>query len=550
MRFTFSPVINSHLIQRIGRPLAALRDRLDLLMPTRRILAVEIAGHQIIGAVAEAKGRRLALHNFVAIERSNPTDDLPDPTNLRELMDRLQYTGGPMVLVTPLARSVQITMNRTKVKRLRHYQLCDALRWEVEPYTGISGTQALIGAERVSPAEQEELVLLAEDELEADVGVSVIEQNVYRAMRQVCRRAGLRLIRLYPPEVCFFMPLFLDQPESAQAVFDIGQDYANFTVVKGRQPKQINTYPLGREVLMDLIEGGEPGEAGQSLDFLIKQVPGPLPLLLTGIGATVPAIVDYLAGRCDHGAVALELHRDDKLGRGAHDAHNAMYSVAAGAALRELSGPAWRLIGITDSVPLPVRIRQSGHLFPIGVAALMAGILLAHYGYMKNSRERYKAQTAELESQIKERKQRFEAHDKMEAEIKELERKIAQYRKQIAFLEQGADDNLIHLERVLLAFFTLPAPMQLESLAHQKDGKFLLQGTAEDFALVGRFAVHLQQHPWCRAVNIKVLEQKGNEGLHFQMQLDTIGGDAGEAEEVVAEEAQAGKGKKSSRPRR
>lgn len=519
-------------------------------MPIRRVLAVEIAGTQIIGAVAEGKGRRLAIHNFVAIERSNPIDDLPDPANLRELMDRLHYTGGPMVLVTPLARSVQITMNRAKVRRLRHYQLCDALRWEVEPYTGISGTQALVGAERGSPMDQEELVLLNEDEAEMDVNVSVIEQNVYRAMRQVCRRAGLQLIRLYPPEVCFFVPLFLHQPESTQAVFDIGQDYANFTVVKGRQPKQINTYPLGREVLMDLIEGGEPGEACQSLDFLLKQVPGPLPLLLTGIGATVSAIVDYLADRCDHGAVAMELSRSDKLGL-THDSQNAMYSVAAGAALREISGRAWQLIGITDSIPLPVRIRQSGHLLPIGVAGLMALGLLAHYGYMRTSKERYKAQTTELESQIKERKQKFEAYEKLEAEQKDLEKKIADHKKKIAFLEQGADDNLIGLERVLFAFFSLPAQMQLDSLVQQKNGKFLLQGTAENFAMVGQFAVGLQGQEWCRAVVIKVLEQKGNDSLQFQMELETTNKDAGEAVEALpASEPAAGGKSKSSKKRK
>lgn len=59
MRFKFRPR-NIQVFQRLRGPIAALRDRLDLLMPVRRILAVEIAGHQIIGAVAEGKGRRLA----------------------------------------------------------------------------------------------------------------------------------------------------------------------------------------------------------------------------------------------------------------------------------------------------------------------------------------------------------------------------------------------------------------------------------------------------------------------------------------------------------
>jgi len=101
------------------------------------------------------------------------------------------------------------------------------------------------------------------------------------------------------------MPLFLDQPDVAQAVFDIGQDYANFTVIKGRQPKQINTYPLGREVLLEIIEGGEESDPLLSLDFLLKQVPGPVPLALTGVGATQREIVNFLNQRCEYGACLL-----------------------------------------------------------------------------------------------------------------------------------------------------------------------------------------------------------------------------------------------------
>ncbi|NCC95091.1 MAG: hypothetical protein EOM10_17795, partial [Opitutae bacterium] len=89
---------------RLRSRMTALRGRLEQLLPTRRMLAVEISGHQIIGAVAEGKGRLLVVRNFVTIERSNPSDDLPDPANLRELMDRLGYPAGPMVLVTPMAR--------------------------------------------------------------------------------------------------------------------------------------------------------------------------------------------------------------------------------------------------------------------------------------------------------------------------------------------------------------------------------------------------------------------------------------------------------------
>jgi Tfp pilus assembly protein PilN len=494
---------------------------LQYFQPGKKMLALEITGSQLIGAVAEAKGKKLSISNFVAIDRVNAGDDLPDPVNIQEIMDRLDYEGGAVVLVTSLARSVQITMNRAKVDKLRHHQLCDALRWEVEPYTGISGTQAMIGAEKGSPVEQENLMLLAEDEMDVDVNVSVIEQNVYRAMKQIFKRIRLKLIRLYPPEVCFFMPLFLEPPEGAQAVFDIGADYANFTIIKGRQPKQINTYPLGKDVLMELIDSrGQAGETEQSLAFLLHQVPGPLPLILTGVGATVPKIVDYLDELCEYGALPVELTRSDKLGKAAHEGMNAIYSIAAGAAVRELSGSVWRIIGITDAIPPALRIRQSVYLMPLGVAAFLAVALVGHYAYMKTSKERYKAQTIKLDAQIKEKKKKFEAYDKLNNDLGELKKKTGLTKKQITFLHGGSDDNLIHINRVLQSFLGLPMAMQLVSIQQEKE-KYILKGIAEDFAVVGTFAVTLQQYPWCRVVDIKVLE-KSNEGtLSFQIEMDT-----------------------------
>lgn len=492
------------------------------MQPGRRVLALDLSGSQIIGAVVEIKGKESKIDNFVAIDRTNPGDDLPDPVNIQEIVDRLDYDGGGVVLVTPMARSVQITMNRAKVEKLRQHQLCDALRWEVEPYTGVSGTQAMIGAEKGGPVEQENMLLLAEDDMDTDVNVSVIEQNVFRAMKQILKRSKLKLLRIYPPEVCFFMPIFLEPVEGAQAVFDIGADYANFTVVKGRQPKQINTYPLGRDVLLEMIDSEDLGtEAEKSLAFLIGQVPGPLPLILTGIGATVDKIVGYLDQACEYGARRIELTRSSQLGKSGHDGMNAMYSIAAGAAMREISGRAWRDIGITDSIPLGLRFRQSVYLVPLGVAALLAVALIGHYAYMKNSKVRYVKETARLESQIKEKKQKHEAYDKLKKELSELEQKTGQIKKKITYLQSGSDDNLIHINRVLDSFLQLPVSMQLESIQQQNEEKYTIKGEADDFAVVGSVAEFLQAYPWCKVVNIKALEPGQDGNLRFTFEVVT-----------------------------
>lgn len=503
------------------RHAARAKELLRRVQPVRKVLALDLSGGQLIGAVVELKGRESKIDNFVAIDRTNPGDDLPDPVNVQEIVDRLDYDGMGVVLVTPMARSVQITMNRAKVDKLRQHQLCDALRWEVEPYTGVSGTQAMIGAEKGGPVERDNILLLAEDDMETDVNVSVIEQNVFRAMKQILKRCKLKLLRIYPPEACFFMPLFLEPMEGAQAVFDIGADYANFTVVKGKQPKQINTFPLGRDVLLEMIDSDEQGtEAEQSLAFLLGQVPGPLPLILTGIGATVDRIVAHLDQASEYGARRIELARASHMGKSGHEGMNAMYSIAVGAAMRELSGRVWRDIGITDTVPLGLRVRQSVYLVPLGVAGLLAVALIGHYAYMKNCKVRYVKETARLEGQIKERKQKHDAYEKLKKELGELEQKTDQIKKKITFLQSGSDDNLIHIDRVSNAFLHLPISMRLESIQQERE-KYVLKGVADDFEAVGSAAVTLQGYSWCKVVEIKTLEPGSDGDLRFTIEMDT-----------------------------
>jgi hypothetical protein len=320
------------------------------------------------------------------------------------------------------------------------------------------------------------------------------------------------------------MPVLNEGEGGAQAVLDIGADYANFTVVRGNQPTQISTSPLGRDVLLDLVDGGDAGEAEQALAFLLKQVPEPLPLMLTGIGATVERIAGYLDGRSPTGAIALELSRIDKLGRAEHGGGNALYAVAAGAAIRELRGSRFRQIGITDQVPPLILLRRSAYVMPLAVSVLLVTGLFLHYGYMKSRKAVYQQQTTELSTQIKEKKQKHDGYKKLEGEISEARDKTQLIRRQIEFLSSGSDDNLRHIGLVLRSFLDLPAAMQLESIV-QKDLLYTLEGNVdqEQNQVVGEYAVRLQQQPWCRAARIVSLEHKGGSGgtLNFIMEVTT-----------------------------
>ena len=485
------------------------------------MLAIEVNGAYILGAVVVKRGNRVRVSNFVSLDRANPTDDIPDPANIQEIVQRLGYSDRAVVFITPLARSVQISMNRPKVEKLRQYQLEDALRWEVEPYTGIAGSQAIVGAERGSPVENEELMILTEDEEELDVNVSVIEQNVYRAMKQIFKRTGLRLVRIYPPEACFYMPLFMEKVEGAQAVFDVGADYASFTIVKGNSPKQINTVPLGKEVLHELVESGEANDARQSLEFLLKQVPGPLPMIVTGLGATDPAIVAFLDKLCEPGARPLMLSRESRIAGAEHDTMNAMFGVVAGAAIRELQGRKFQLIGITDVIPLPVKIRQSGHVLPLVATVALALGLFGHYEYMKISREKYSDRTAELSKELQKRQQTQAVYDGLQTELTDLKKDISNRRKQIDFLQRGSDSGLDHIVQVLRSFYLLPQSILLDSVIQDDNNRYTLVGRAVDMQDVGKFAVRLQGFAWCRAVHIKEMAFDNQKQFNFSLEMET-----------------------------
>jgi Tfp pilus assembly protein PilN len=496
------------------------RPRLTNILPAKRMLALDLSGRLLCGAVVGRRGRRLVVENFVSVDRGKQREDLPDQAHIAEIMDRLDYSSGEVVLVTPLVRAVQISMNRLKVEKLRHYQLCDALRWEVEPYTGISGVQALVGAVRGVPSEQEDLMLITEDEEEIDVSISVIERNVYRAVKQICRRCGLKLVRLYPPEACFYMPLFLEAEQAPQAVFEIGVDYAHFAFVRAGLPKQISTVPLGRDVLLEMLEGDDPSDAANALRFILDQVPGPLPLVLTGIGATRRDLIDHLDGLCPHGARPIAMTRHDKLGRAEHDALNAMYAVAVGGAVRELCPKRFRRIGISDKVPLDMRLRQSAYLVPLVVTGLLAAGLFGHYGYMKHSREQYQARNAELQSEIKARQKSHDEFQNLKKQIEETRAGIRLVTRQLGFLEGGSDGELEHLERVLQAMFAMPEGMLLDVLQQQGE-EVLLQGRARNVRQVGEFAVGLQQHHWCRVAELLKVAQHDDVHITFEIRLLT-----------------------------
>ncbi|MFP4447019.1 MAG: hypothetical protein ACLFPD_12320, partial [Desulfosudaceae bacterium] len=413
----------------------------------RKMLAIESAGEKIRAALVRKMGKKFDIIDLASLTSPDPNDDLPSVEAVKALAERLQHAGGPVVFVTPVARTFDLVMDRAKVAGLKPYQLKAAVKWEVEPYTGITGNNALIGVE---PARKP---VLAPGEVEPDdedepvtVSVSAMERNIYRALKARFKAAGFRLVRVYPPDLTFYMPLLMQETGTPRAILEVGENYSNFAILRGRVPEQISTLSLSLESINAHLEG-EPAssELEDSLRFTARQVPVPEPLILSGAGAELPEVVEYISGFCHSGAKPLVLSRSAGITDVRDDPAYASYAGAVGAAVRDMLGRRERALGINDKEEVVQRLKKSAYLAPLVTSVFMAMLLLGHYGYMKHREKVYKTRIDEFGAELKERKAKIAEYDKLIQEDNELREKIEFAEKRLAYITGQSNTDLSRL---------------------------------------------------------------------------------------------------------
>jgi len=227
--------------------------------------------------------------------------------------------------------------------------------------------------------------------------------------------------------------------------------------------------------------------------------------LVTGRGAQDPEIVAWLNSLCPHGATVMTLQKAHNLSKTEHAALNAAFATSVGAALRELYGATRQRIGIDDSAPLSVRLKNNVYMMPMVVAGVMALTLFGHYEWMVIQKNNYDARIRELSVQVEAREKsngKYQTHKK---QVENLSEEIRLLEKQINFVTGGSDDNLDRLQRILTALSHLPDHLTLEGVI-QKGNRYTLKGVALDADEVSHFAVNLQHYPWCRTAKVTGLK--------------------------------------------
>ncbi len=483
----------------------------------KKLLAVEVAGRHIRAAVVTKKGNGFEILDFSQVDRPDPEDDLPAIEAIKTLATRMDYTSGPAVYVTSLARAVEISMNRKKISGMKHYQLMEAVKWEVEPYTGVTGMQAIVGVEKKEKTAAEPGMVLEQDEEDISVNVSVLEKNIYKAIKERFKVAGFKLVRIYPPEVCFYIPVFIEVFESPGAILDIGQDYSNFAILKGEKPALINTLPVSMEAIIDHLTGNPSEELESTLKFTARQTPEPMPLIISGPGAGKKQIVDYISSLSANGAKPIALKKAAGLTDAGDDSLNAVYATVAGAGIRELKSKKERLTGINDVEPLVPRLKKSAYLMPLIATVLLIAFLFGHFQYMKWQESSFKSRITELSAELKEKKAR---NLKYEAALKEsdaLKKQVDFAKNKIDFATTKADEDVAHV----INFFTdiaglIPEKVVIETIVQENRLEYRVAGKSLDLSSVGGFATKMQEKRWCESVVIKSIEKTEADSLGFQ----------------------------------
>lgn len=494
----------------------------------RQCLAVEFVGEEIRAALVRSSGRRKEIQDFVAIAVEATGDELPSIPLLQEIRQRLNCKPGTdAVFVSPLARAVNLTMNYDRIRKMRRHVLADAAKWEAEIYSGIPGAQALSGVEveeiKIEPGQ------IKQEIEEIMVTVAVMERNIYQAIKERFRLAGVKLVRVYSPESCFHVPLQEMHEESDRGVMEIGTMSSGFALLRKGETLSINTMNITTDMIREHLEGRTVTDLEETLRYNLKQAPAPHPVALTGAGAVDADVVRYLRGLSPYGVEPLVLRRAAGLTAAGEEESPAM-STVVGAGFRELGDKKLRGIGISDAVPTAVRVRQSVYLMPVAAGVILFAVLLSHNLLMRFQEGRLNAQRAEIQAQLDERRHEHAEITRLQNELSDVSGKISNTQRRLRYLQKDWDRAL----RLKIGVYEglsrlLPETVALSNIRQdtRRTEQFTINGMATSAAEILEFALRLQTEGVARRVEVQRLERQGqsrDKGVshRFVMQLEAI----------------------------
>ncbi|RKQ88624.1 hypothetical protein [Brockia lithotrophica] len=420
------------------------------------VLALEVAERKVRAAVVRWSPTGMRVDVCTSLDREGAAGPFPEGEELSSVLRRLPFRPRKVVLVSPAVTTVEVSVDRVRLRRLRGAQLREVLRWEAEPFLPAPPTDYFLGYARGPESEDGRVVFW----------VSALLRDEYAALRTAFAERGLKLGKVFAPEFCF--PVggalgFRGRKFRDLLVAEVGEDAVRFARFRKGQVYALYVPPpeIAAPLLTFLAASAgssevslEVGGTGSSFP-LPSDVAAPLreALAIRGMLGLPVALVGSSDLRREGGSRTAALLAQLLGAEGVYvpawvrEGCGAEFAAAVGGGVRQLSlRGADRAIGVDDLEERVARMRERIQLYPL-LATLAVGLIFgAHYLVVREQLARVQAEIQSLE----EKKQEIDAAQARLQELKKeaetLRKKVQAVEAQTAFLQETyrTEEERIH----------------------------------------------------------------------------------------------------------
>jgi len=446
------------------------------------VLALEVTEKRLRALVMARGLKGLQISQCLSLERT-ATGPFPSLEELDNLLARMPGAPKNMVVVSSQVTLVSLPLELARLRALRGERLKEALRWEAEPYLPGPPLECLLGYEegrQVSEALQE-------------VWVSAMLREEYQALKGVLGEAGLRLLKVYPPEACFSWAALYPRLKGEGAVLYLEEERAILAQVEEGRLTYLRTLPL---TLEEIKAFGSARKLHPEVAAAVEEMalpPGGLALILP---EGEEEFREFLPPRLE----ARPLSFPCPLGP-----CPSCFASLVEAAARQLSfRPSWQAIGVDDRLPLWTQITRRIHLAPLMALLVVFALFSGHYLAVKYQTKRLAARAEVLRAQKEELERAKKQYDELKKEEEKLRQEQDKKERQLEFLRSEYALEPRRLSPLFaLVSQEIPSIREFQPLGQ---GAYRLTAEAPEVGTINRLVTKLQASPWCAYALLEKIE--------------------------------------------
>ncbi|AKL96353.1 hypothetical protein CACET_c29090 [Clostridium aceticum] len=450
------------------------------------VLVVEIDEQVLRAAVVKRRVRGFSISEYLTVERTEIGDYL-SAAELSAIITRIGKCPKDVVLISPATNMVEISMDKKRLKKLRPYQLKEAIRWEAEPYVTIPVVESLIGYE---PG-------VETDESQRQVWVSMLGAEDYQAYKEVCKECDLKLKKVYPVDACFPAGVMYAEREKEFTFLNINKDAIKIAHVNKGQISNIVTFPVDLAISQDSKGYSEIMEIELSIDEFIEDLKFSEQRFIISCSKELdPRSIQHFENKFKGRAEVFQMQ--------AESGENIPEFVAiVGAALRELHIKR-RTIGVDDRIDLYKLFKDRIHIFPIAVMLVFIAFFLIHYLFIGYQTKQAVARRETLNLERDNIKSSIDRYAGLRKETEDLRKSKEEISNKINFLTNDSRERKQELEYFFTALHSY-SPLDLKLLEInplQIEGAWEIKGASFDPTAVYTLLLKLQGESWCNYVKV------------------------------------------------